>query len=112
MYAFQRFSCPSCFHPSTNRRMYRLLSKGLIGDPCGVPRPSSLLDVAQGMGLRAMQEVRFARGTARKSRWCAVEHRVIDWASHSPFHGESEVVIMIAVVTEEMHGSDRQSDLN
>src|SRR5262245_12313179 len=25
--------------------MYRLLSKGLIGDPCGVPRPSSRLRV-------------------------------------------------------------------
>jgi transposase len=25
----------------------------------------------------------FARGTARKSPWCAVEHRVIDWASRS-----------------------------
>src|SRR5216684_6101067 len=30
MYAFQRFSCPSFFHPSTNRRIYRLLSSGLI----------------------------------------------------------------------------------
>jgi hypothetical protein len=29
MYAFQRFSCPSFFHPSTNRRMYRLLNRGL-----------------------------------------------------------------------------------
>src|SRR5215475_3790056 len=64
------------------------------------------------MGLRAMEEVRFARGTARIRRWCSVEHRVIDWASHSPFPGESEVVIMIAVVTEEMHRSDRTSDLN
>src|SRR5215475_7159758 len=45
MYAFQRFSCPSFFQPSTNLRMYRLLSKGLIGDPCGVPRPSSRLRV-------------------------------------------------------------------
>jgi len=27
MYAFQRSSCPSFFHPSTNRRMYRLLNK-------------------------------------------------------------------------------------
>jgi hypothetical protein len=25
--------------------------------------------------------IRFAPGTARTSRWCAVEHRVIDWAS-------------------------------
>src|SRR5712692_6317650 len=30
MYAFRRFSCPSFFHPSTNRRMYKLLSSGLI----------------------------------------------------------------------------------
>src|SRR6266571_3328911 len=45
MYAFQRFSCPSFFHPSTNRRRYRLLNRGLIGDPCGVPRPSSRLRV-------------------------------------------------------------------
>src|SRR5262245_537477 len=44
-YALQRSSCPGFFHPCTNRRMYRLLSKGLIGDPCGVPRPSSRLRV-------------------------------------------------------------------
>src|SRR6266852_3215016 len=30
MYAARRFSCPSFFHPSTNRRMYKLLSNGLI----------------------------------------------------------------------------------
>src|SRR5215471_8167658 len=63
------------------------------------------------MGLPAGETVRFARGTARTSPWCAVEHRVIDWASRSSFREESEVVIMIAVVTEEMHGSDRDSDL-
>src|SRR5215475_9760522 len=50
------------------------------------------------MELPASYEIRFARGTARTSLWCAVEHRVIDWAFHSLFHGESEVVIMIAVV--------------
>ena len=44
---------------------------------------AAVLDVAQGMGLRAVGKVRFARGTARKSPWCAVEHRVIDWASRS-----------------------------
>jgi hypothetical protein len=38
--------------------------------------------------------------------WGAVEHREIDWVSRSPFMGEFEVVIMIAGVTEEMHGSD------
>ena len=43
----------------------------------------SLLDVAQGMGLRAVKKVRFARGPARTSRWCEVEHLVIDWAARS-----------------------------
>jgi hypothetical protein len=33
-------------------------------------------------------------------------HRVIDWVSRSPFAEEFESVIMIAVVIEEMHGSD------
>ena len=42
-----------------------------------------VLDDAQGMGLRAVEKVRFARGTARKSPWCVVEHREIDWASRS-----------------------------
>src|SRR2546422_9531896 len=45
MCAARRFSCPSFFHPSTNRRMYKLLSNGLIGAPCGVPCPSSRLRV-------------------------------------------------------------------
>src|ERR1700687_4096758 len=45
MYAARRFSCPSFFPPSTKRRMYKLLSNGLIGAPCGVPRPSSRLRV-------------------------------------------------------------------
>jgi hypothetical protein len=61
---------------------------------------------AQGMGLRASEKVRFARGPARNRRWCAVEHRVIDWAARSSFTEEFEVVIMIEVVTEEMHGSN------
>src|SRR6266852_1022632 len=30
MYAARRFSCPSFFHTSTNRRMYKLLSNGLL----------------------------------------------------------------------------------
>ena len=38
----------------------------------------SLLDVAQGMELRAVKKVRFARGPARNRSWCAVEHRAID----------------------------------
>src|SRR6516165_11558415 len=36
-----------------------------------------------GMGLSAVDQVRFARRTARKSPWCAVEHRDIEWASCS-----------------------------
>src|SRR2546427_384888 len=51
------------------------------------------------------QEHRHARGRARKSPGCVVDHRRNDWASHSP-HGESELVIMIAVLIEEMVGSD------
>jgi hypothetical protein len=50
--------------------------------------------------------VRFARGAARISSWCAVEHRVIEWAPRSSDE-EFELVIMIAVAIEEMHGSDR-----
>ena len=42
-----------------------------------------VLDVAQGMGLRTSCKVRFARGQARNRRWCAVEHREIDWAARS-----------------------------
>jgi Transposase len=53
-------------------------------------RRSSVLDVAQGMELRAVEKVRFARGTTRKSPWCAVEHRVIDWGSRSPSRGSSK----------------------
>jgi hypothetical protein len=48
---------------------------------------SHVLDVAQGMELRAVEKIRFARGRARKSRWCDVEHRVIDWVSRSPSRG-------------------------
>ena len=50
------------------------------GPPVG---RAAVLDDAQGMGLRAVEKVRFARGTARTSPWCVVEHREIDWASRS-----------------------------
>jgi hypothetical protein len=39
--------------------------------------------VAPGLRLRPMAKARFARGRARKSRWCAVNHRCNDWASRS-----------------------------
>src|SRR3989454_500699 len=34
-------------------------------------------------GITSSQKVRFARGPARNRRWCAVEHRVIEWAARS-----------------------------
>jgi hypothetical protein len=36
-----------------------------------------------------VDQIRFARGTARTSPWCALEHRVIDWASRSSFRKRS-----------------------
>jgi len=57
---------------------------------------ASVLDVAAGLGLRSVAKAQFARGRARKSPWCAVNHRRNDWASRSPL-GEFEQVIMIAV---------------
>jgi len=59
---------------------------------------SFVLDVASAMGLRAMEEIQSARGPARNRRWCAVEHRAIDWAARSPFTGEFELAIMIEIV--------------
>jgi hypothetical protein len=49
-----------------------------------------VLDATEGMGLRAVEKVRFVRGKARKSRWCAVKHRVIEWVSRSPSRGSSK----------------------
>ncbi len=51
---------------------------------------SFVLDDAQAMGLRAIDKIRFARGKARNRRWCAVEHREIDWVSRSPLPGSSK----------------------
>src|SRR5208283_3853523 len=61
--------------------------QGRDGAEAGGP---PVLDVAQRMGLRAVEKLRFARGTTRKSRWCAVQHRVIDWVSRSPSRGSSK----------------------
>src|SRR5437870_12850267 len=49
----------------------------------GETRDLFVLDVARGMGLRTSCKIRFARGPARNRRWCAVEHREIDWAARS-----------------------------
>ena len=50
---------------------------------------SAVLDDAPGLELSAAEQARFARRTARKSRWCSVEHRVIDWASCSSSYKRS-----------------------
>jgi hypothetical protein len=50
-----------------------------------------VLDVAPRLGLRRNAKARFARGRARTSPWCAVNHRRNDWAP-LPFTGEFEVV--------------------
>ena len=42
------------------------------------------------MELRRNAATRFARGRARKSPWCAVNHRRNDWASRSPSEGSSK----------------------
>jgi hypothetical protein len=91
-----KVSAPSDASRTENRQ-------GGDGTQAGGP---SLLDVAEGMGLRTSEEVRFARGTARKSSGCAVDHRDNDWASRFPQKGEFEEVIMIDVVIEEMVGSN------
>jgi hypothetical protein len=54
------------------------------GSPTG---DSSVLDDAPVMGLSAVGQVRFARGTAWKSPWCAIEPQDIDWASRSSSRG-------------------------
>src|SRR6185369_14435360 len=48
---------------------------GLICTGCGVSNEIT------------SRRVRFARRTARNRRWCAIEHREIDWASCSPSRG-------------------------
>ena len=51
---------------------------------------SFVLDATEGMGLRAVEKVRFVRGKARKSRWCEVKHRAIEWVSRSPSRESSK----------------------
>ena len=58
---------PPVFSPSATTRTED--RQGRDGTETG---GSSVLDVAPGMELRAAEKVRFARGRARKSRWCAV----------------------------------------
>jgi hypothetical protein len=62
------------------------------------------VDDASGMGLRAVDQVRFARGTARTSPWCAENTEKLI-GRPAPLTEKFEVVIMIAV-------TDRVPDLN
>src|ERR1700741_4266298 len=77
MYASRRLSCPSFFHPSTNRRMYRLLSNGLIGEPCGLPRPSSRFRVLRCLFPRSGRSTRTAHEPSEPLGWAEIRH---------PFH--------------------------
>ena len=76
--------------------------QGSDGAPIG---GSVVLDVAERLGLFAVSEVRFVRGTARYRTWREVEHRPLEWASRS-LQREFEEVIMVEVLIEEMYGSD------
>ena len=60
----------------------------------------------KGLDYEQVKKFGSPRGPARNRQSCAVEHRVIDWAARSSLTEEYEVVIMIEVVTEVMHGSD------
>src|SRR5215470_13951117 len=51
------------------------------------PRGSSVLDDAAWNGVSEVEQVRFVRGAARTSPWCAVEHREIEWAPRSSSRG-------------------------
>ena len=74
--------------PEWRSRFFHLaLRRGRKIAKVAMARKPSVLDVAPGLGLRPVAEVRFARGTARTSRWCAVNHRCNDWASRSPNRG-------------------------
>ena len=55
---------------------------------------------------------RFARKTARTRPWCAVEHRVIDWASCSSLIRGVRSNNHDQVWIEEMHGRIENPDLN
>jgi transposase len=55
-----------------------------------IAKVAMALDVAPRLGLRRNAKARFARGRARTSPWCAVNHRRNDWASRSPSLGSSK----------------------
>src|ERR1700683_2468620 len=46
-----------------------------------------VLDVAEGLGIFRLDQIRFARGTARYRTWRAIERRPLEWASRSLARG-------------------------
>ena len=79
-------------------RLFLLDSADALIDGDGTQaRRRPLLDVAQGMGLPAAFEVRFACGAARNRPWCEVDHRPFDWDTPLPSRREFEIVIMVEV---------------
>jgi hypothetical protein len=48
---------------------------------------SDVLDVAKRLGICAVGQVRFERGTARHKTWRELERRPLDWASRSLARG-------------------------
>jgi hypothetical protein len=64
-----------------------------------------VLDDAQGMGLQAAENVRFARGRVDFTRVCN-RTLIIDWASRTPVKRRVRLVITMEIVIEEMLGSD------
>src|ERR1700690_2305318 len=46
-----------------------------------------VLDVAEGLGIFRLDQIGFARGTARNRKWGAVERRPSEWASSSLARG-------------------------
>jgi len=68
----------------------------------------SVLDAAPKNGIISSGPSSVRTRGSRKSPWCAVNHRDNEWATPLLFSEEFELVIMmIAIATEEMHGSGR-----
>src|SRR5262249_3033231 len=49
----------------------------------GTDNQGNQIALAKRPRVLAVNRVRFARGRARNRKWCAVEHRALEWASHS-----------------------------